>query len=243
MRAKWASILLLLLALSGAASADALEEGIAAVSRRDYGAALKLFKPLAEAGNVVAQVNLGNLYMKGAGVKQDYLEAGRWYLLAAEQNERMAQSKLGVMHYYGLGTEKNPAEAARWFTKAAQQGDRSAQTVLASLYAQGEGLSRDPAKAYYWYTLAAEQGSEDAALARKGLAEEMTPGEMDEALRLVGETRRKASEDAERELEAAVAAASGAAAGKASGNEGKALAAPVKAGKSRRPKGKKAKRP
>lgn len=189
------------------AFAEQLEEGVAAVARRDYAVAFKAFKPLAEAGNVAAQVNLGNLYMKGEGVKQNYVEAGRWYTHAAEQNERMAQSKLGILHYYGLGTEKNPGEAARWFTKAAQQGDRSAQAVLGSLYAQGDGVPQDYAQAYYWYSLAAEQGSEDAEAGRKSLADEMTPGQLDEAMRLLAETRRKAALDAERELESSMSQA------------------------------------
>lgn len=179
--------------VSGIALAD-LEAGVEAVARRDYATALKEFKHLAEEGDVAAQVNLGNLFMKGLGVKQNYVEAERWYRNAAEQNERMAQSKLGILYYHGLGVYQDKAEAARWFEKAARQGEPSAQTILATIYAQGEGVKPDLAQAYYWYTLAMEQGSEEARRGRDSLTEEMTPGQMDEALKRLAETRRSLEE-------------------------------------------------
>jgi TPR repeat protein len=178
-----------------------LEAGVDAVARRDFAAAFKAFKPLAAEGDVAAQVNLGNLYMKGFGVKQNYGEAARWYRNAAEKDEPMAQSKLGILYYYGLGVPQDYAEAGRWFIKAADRGDRGAQTVLASLYALGEGLPRDYVKAYYWYTLAAEQGSEDALAGRSSIADEMTPAQMDEVLRLLSETRRRVEKEEEQALE------------------------------------------
>lgn len=196
---KWTWLLLVVCA----ARAD-LEAGVEAVARRDYATALREFKPLAEQGNVVAQVNLGNLFMKGLGVRQNYGEAARWYRNAAEQNERLAQSKLGILYYYGLGVPKDPEEAARWFEKAARQGEPSAQTVLATLYAQGEGVQRDLAQAYYWYTLAAEQGSEEALRGRGSLAEEITPGQMDEALKLLADKRRSLREADETALDKSV---------------------------------------
>ena len=76
-----------------------LQTGVDAIVRRDYATALNAFKPLAEKGNVAAQVNLGNLYMKGLGVEQNYHLAQHWYLKAAEQGERMAQTKLGILYY------------------------------------------------------------------------------------------------------------------------------------------------
>lgn len=182
-----------LMLISLAVQAD-LDAGIEAVARRDFAAALAEFKPLAEKGDVAAQVNLGNLYMKGLGVRQNYVEALRWYRNAAEQNEPMAQSKLGILYYYGLGVAQDYAEAGLWFRKAADQGESGAQAVLGSLYALGEGLPRDYAQAYYWYSLAAEQGNPDALAGRASIVDEMTPGQMDEALRLLAEARRRTAE-------------------------------------------------
>jgi TPR repeat protein len=182
-----------------------LQTGVDAIVRRDYDAALNAFKPLAEKGNVAAQVNLGNLYMKGLGVEQNYHLAQHWYLQAAEQGERMAQTKLGILYYYGLGIAKDPAEAARWFQKAAESGETSAQSILGSLYAAGEGVAKNPAMAFYWYTMAEEQGDTEAAKGRKSLEEELTPGQRDEALRLMTETRKLRGEQEENAFAAATA--------------------------------------
>jgi hypothetical protein len=174
--------------LCGAAYADG-DAGVKAVERGDYSAALREFKAAAERGDAQAQVNLGNLYMKGLGVEQDYAAAGRWYRQAAEHGDSLGQSKLGILHYYGLGVDKNTDEAARWFLKAAEQGEPGAASVLGSMYAEGEGVIRDNMKAYYWYTLAADGGQPDALEARATLVDEMTPGEIGEALQRVGDWR------------------------------------------------------
>lgn len=189
---------------AGAAPAD-FQAGVEAIGRRDFAAAQKIFTPLAEAGDVAAQVNLGNLYMKGLGVEQNYPLALRWYRAAAEQGERMAQTKLGILHYFGLGTDKNSAEAARWFKKAAGQGEIRAQSILGSLYASGDGVAKDLALAFYWYTMAEEQGDAEAAKGRQSLEEELSPGQRDEALRLMAETRKRRTEQDEKAFEAATA--------------------------------------
>ena len=182
-----------------------LQAGIDAIVRRDFTSALTIIKPLAEQGNVAAQINLGNLYMKGWGVEQNYHLAQHWYLKAAEQGERMAQTKLGILYYYGLGIDKDLAEAARWFQKAAESGETSAQTILGSLYASGDGVTKNPALAFYWYTMAEEQGDKEAAKGRQSLEDEITPGQRDEALRLMGETRKIRAETEGKAFEAATA--------------------------------------
>ena len=196
----------LVTALFASVSAYAdFQAGILAIVRRDYPAAFENFKPLADKGNAAAQVNLGNLYMKGLGVEQNYHLAQHWYLKAADQGERMAQTKLGILYFYGLGIPKDTMEAARWFQKAADSGETSAQSILGSLYAAGDGMVKNRALAFYWYTMAEEQGNKEAAKGRKSLEEELTPGERDEALRLMGETRKLRAEQDEKAFEAATA--------------------------------------
>lgn len=187
-----------------AAHAD-FQAGVDAVVRRDFDTALRVFKPLAEQGNVAAQVNLGNLYMKGWGVEQNYHLAQHWYLKAANQGERMAQTKLGILYYYGLGIDKDLAEAMRWFQKAAEGGETSAQTILGSMYAAGDGIPKNLVQAFYWYTMAEEQGNQEAAKGRKSLEDEITPGQRDEALRLMSETRKLRGEQEEKAFAAATA--------------------------------------
>lgn len=180
---------LLTVFLCGAAYADGAA-GLKAIERGDYPAALQEFKAAAEQGDRQAQVNLGNLYMKGLGVEQDYAAAERYYRQAAERGDPVGQSKLGILYYYGLGLDKNPDEAAVWFTKAAEQGEPGAAAVLGSMYAAGEGVIRDNVKAYYWYSLAADNGHAEALEARNTLVDEMTPGEINEALQRVSDWRQ-----------------------------------------------------
>jgi TPR repeat protein len=167
------------------------EEGMAAVESGDYAKAYAEFKPLAEQGMREAQVNLGNLYMKGLGVPQDYVEARHWYEQAARQDDAQAESKLGILYFYGLGVPIEMSEAARWFGKAAERGEASAQAVLGALYASGSGVEKDNAQAYFWYTLAAEQGNQSAVDGKNSLVEEMTPGEMASALDRLAEWQKQ----------------------------------------------------
>lgn len=167
------------------------EEGMTAIESRDYAKAYAEFKPLAEQGMREAQVNLGNLYMRGLGVAQDYAEAKHWYEQAARQGDAQAESKLGILYFYGLGVPIEMSEAARWFSKAAERGEASAQAVLGALYVSGSGVEKDNAQAYFWYTLAAEQGNQNAAHGKNSLVEEMTPGEMASALDRLAEWQKQ----------------------------------------------------
>ena len=57
------------------------QDGWDAYGRKDYKTAYKLWKPLAEQGNVLAQSNLGFMYYEGQGVPQDYALAHMWFNL------------------------------------------------------------------------------------------------------------------------------------------------------------------
>ena len=76
---------LVLLALPGlgTARADTLDEGVAAIKHGDYATALHIFHALAVRGNVKAQNDLGVMYVKGQGVKQDLIRAYMWVDFAA----------------------------------------------------------------------------------------------------------------------------------------------------------------
>ena len=84
----------------------------------------------AEAGNAIAQFNLGVMYASGQGVPQDDAEAVRWYQLAADQGHAKAQNNLGIMYANGTGIPQDDAEAVRWLQLAADQGYAPAQTNL-----------------------------------------------------------------------------------------------------------------
>jgi TPR repeat protein len=72
-------------------AAGTFEDGVAAYERGDYETALRLWRSLAEQGNVYAQYNLGAMYDEGKGVPQDHAEAVKRYRKAAEQGFARAQ--------------------------------------------------------------------------------------------------------------------------------------------------------
>ena len=154
---------LLLVLLTPAASLadaelDAYRAGEAALQSGDYARAWQILSPLAEAGNAMAQNDVGVMYGRGLGVEQSYSEAAIWITRAAEQGNPHAQSTLGYMYYRARGVERDYAQAARWSRLAAEQGIASAQSNLGMLYDEGQGVEQDYVQAALWYRRAAEQG-------------------------------------------------------------------------------------
>ena len=120
-------ILAFLMTLSSSVMAQDFQKGLAAYNAGDYATTLQEWTPLAEAGDVAAQYNLGLMYYYGQGVPQDYAEAVKWYRLAAEQGDEVAQYNLGVMLKNGRGVPQDYEEAIKWYRLAAEQGYASAQ--------------------------------------------------------------------------------------------------------------------
>ena len=157
---------------------------------------MKEWRPLAEQGDGEAQYRLGDMYLSGEGVPQDYVEAVRWFRLAAEQGYAEAQDKLGAMYMDGQGVPQDYAEAARWYLLAAEQGETSAQFALGFVYGRGRGLTQDYVQAHMWLNLAAGRMPpgllrDTAAESRSIIAKRMTPAQVAEAQRLAREWKPK----------------------------------------------------
>ena len=101
---------------------DDLQDGLDAYKRVDFKTAYKLFLPLAEQGNAIAQFNLGLMYFHGQGVPIDYKEAVKWYRLSAEQGIASAQFNLGLMYFKGQGVPQDYVLAHLWFNLSSSQG-------------------------------------------------------------------------------------------------------------------------
>ena len=63
-------------------------------------------KRMAELGDTVAQLNVGNSYYTGDGIPQNYDEAAKWYRFAAKKGNPIAQNNLGMMYSIGVGVRK-----------------------------------------------------------------------------------------------------------------------------------------
>jgi TPR repeat protein len=89
-----AAALLLNTGLISSAAAGPWEDGMAAYNRGDYVPAIRLFRPLAEAGNPKAQSVIGVMYRKGEGVAKSSARAFMWFSLAAKRGDARAKAEL-----------------------------------------------------------------------------------------------------------------------------------------------------
>jgi TPR repeat protein len=168
--------LLLMVTLSGAGAASALESRSSelpvdcAVSEAPHAVQTR-----AAQGDPVAQFQLAEGYLAAlgclmrrdaAGVNRTYHYARQWYQRAAVQGYGPAQVALGQLERTFGGDLR---EALIWFYKAAAQGCLDAYYALGQMYADGQGVAQDTAKAYRWYALAAGE-------ARLALIKEPSPG-------------------------------------------------------------------
>lgn len=119
----------------GSANATQLEDALTAASHKDFETALKLLRPLAEAGDAEAQENLGAMYGSGQGVPQDHAEAVKWFRKAADQGNGKAQGFLGRYYSMGLGVDQDYLQAYMWLTLSGARIPVS-QTKLREVNAQ-----------------------------------------------------------------------------------------------------------
>ncbi len=132
---------LLAVLFAGVAHAD-FEAGRAAYENGDYAAALREWQPLAQEGDVLAQLALGELYLQGKGVAQDFTTAAEWLTKAAEAGQPRAQGMLGGLHAAGLGVPQDFATAYFWMIVAAVWSqDQIRQAAMDSLGEVGQQLT------------------------------------------------------------------------------------------------------
>jgi TPR repeat protein len=120
-----AGILGAVLASAGARADDATA-GDEAFKNGDFQTALKLLAPLAQQGDVEAQVDLGAMYFAGHGVAQDFREAAKWFRAAAQQGNVGGQTNLGILYATGSGVPQDDVRAYMWFSLAASQNSAGA---------------------------------------------------------------------------------------------------------------------
>jgi hypothetical protein len=186
----------LALALCGQVLAGPFEDSNLALQRGDSTTAMELLVPLAEQGDVVAQMSLGTMNYKRT--PPDYEESAKWFRLAAEQGEVLAERYLGTMYANGQGVARDDKEAVKWYGRAAEQGDADAQASLAAMHSAARGTSQNYVQAHKWFSVAASRfpASERVKRAQairnsERLAEKMSPSQVEEAKRLAREWQPK----------------------------------------------------
>ena len=183
-------------AASGAAWADAYQDGIKAFHGEDYAKALSLLLPYAKDGNGEAAYLIGEMYgprswgQKGEnrnGVELDNKEAIFWWGEAAKLGNSDAQLKLGWWLMKGKDVVKqDQAAGMNWLLMAANQGEPQAQYEVGLGYWKGRGVKADPMAAYMWLDLCSgEPGFDNAANYRDEIAKAMTPDQVKQAQLMV----------------------------------------------------------
>src|SRR5579863_417820 len=81
--------------------------------------AFRLFLAAAKAGDPSCQINLGNFYSGGIGVKPNRTSALYWYRRAYRQGYRSAASNIGMVYR----DEEKLKKALAWFERAAKLKD------------------------------------------------------------------------------------------------------------------------
>ena len=161
---KIASGVLLLMLAGASAFADPLEDGRAALSKKDYASAVRAFGEAAAKGDVHAQTYLGIIYELGLGVTADPRQALQWLNLASDGGDAEGQTMLGEMYAGGRGIPQDYTQALKYYALAIKQNFAPAQYDVGRLYYAGAGtmVRQDYARAMQWYLLAAKQGEDDA---------------------------------------------------------------------------------
>ena len=151
----------------GAVSSPVLADtkaGVDAFMRGEYDAAVRIWRPLAIAGDADAQYNLGQAYWLGRGVAADQRQAEDWYRRAAEQNQPKARDAYGLL-LFQTGRRQ---EALPYIEESAGRGMPQAQYVYATLLFNGDLVEKDWVRSYALMTRASAGG---VAAASAGLAQ------------------------------------------------------------------------
>lgn len=114
--------------------------------RASIASATRIWLPLARAGDIEAQTNLGEIFEKGMGGAPQPDLAVQWYQLAADQGGVRAQINLGALYERGDGVPRDPAKAAELYRRAS--GLAAAQVAyvpveeIATLRAERDTLAK-----------------------------------------------------------------------------------------------------
>ena len=144
----------LVLAMAAPAGAQTVKAGVEAWQRADYESAVKIWRPLAEAGDADAAFNLGQAYRLGRGVPLSLAAAQTWLERAARKGHLDAQTTVGLLLFNG----GNRVGGLRWLKTAAEQGEPRALLIYGTALFNGDGVVRDPVLAYAYVSRAAAQG-------------------------------------------------------------------------------------
>jgi hypothetical protein len=140
-----------------------------------------LLERQANAGDVLAQHELGIRYLTGRGISADTVKGAFWIQKAAGQNLMSAHFNLGILYYHGWGVGWNPFSAYKEFLTAANRGMVEAEYVMGQFLTDNLVVPRNWEEAHRWVKLAADSGYAPAKETLKELERHMQMAASDSA--------------------------------------------------------------
>ncbi|KAF9282400.1 hypothetical protein BGZ68_005984, partial [Mortierella alpina] len=105
---------------------------------------------------------IGNMYILGDDLEQDYGQAMKWYLKASDAGDATAMRYIGIMYDNGQNVQQNSRKAMEWYLKASEAGDITAMINIGLMYVEGQGIEQDYGKAMEWFLKASISGDATA---------------------------------------------------------------------------------
>ncbi len=116
----------------------------------------------ANAGNALAEHELGLRYILGEGFPADTVQAAYWIHKAAKQNLPGACYNYGILLNNGWGVTWNPFQAFKYFLIAARNSMPQAEYMIGISYTDNLLVERNWSEAYYWIKKSADDGFKPA---------------------------------------------------------------------------------
>jgi uncharacterized protein len=143
----------ILVAIASPASADT-KAGFDKWNRGDFYGAVAEWRPLAIAGDPIAQYNLAKAYQLGRGLPLDLKMAESWYGKAAQQGHIPSRDNYGLL----LFQNGDRTAAMPYIEEGAGRGEPRAQYVLGTALFNGDTMKKDWVRAYALMTRASAAG-------------------------------------------------------------------------------------
>ena len=128
----------------------------------DLTQSLYWYRKAAEAGEPLAQVELGYFYHVGIGVQRNEAEAARWYQRAAASGSAHGKINLASLYLRGEGVPQNAEVAVNLLRSAARGGSGTAEAYLGVMSYTGVGMKADAHAAEKWFKEGVKQHSAEA---------------------------------------------------------------------------------
>ena len=119
--------------------------------------AYPLYDAFLHSDDAETHYQLGQMYLWGAGVREDYNKAADIMQVRAAAGHAEAMDTLADLYADGWGVAPDPAQAIHWREQAATHGDAAIRYATASWYRDN---AKNDGRARYWYEQVAADGKD-----------------------------------------------------------------------------------